>query len=210
MVIWKKYYNKNFKKKEKNLKINSNSHFFNYLNVEFKFYFKSLFHYLSYNTESKLLSYYLKPFFNVMLVLEHIKFNFYQSCFYLFLNSLFLSQIYFVTYIIYFNFSKSNTNLQIMDSSGNSKIFYSSGLVNLTGKQKVARRLVLIKLFNLLTLLKLKFIKNLPVALHLKNVGSYNSLIIQKLKKKFFIQVIKTFELKAYNGCRKKKERRKR
>lgn len=210
MVIWKKYYNKNLKKKEKNFKNNSNRYFFNYLNVEFKFYFKSLFNYLSDNTESKLLRYYIKPFFNVMLVLEHIKVNFYQSCFYLFLNYLFLSKTYFVVYIIYFNFSKSNTNLQIMDSSGNSEIFYSSGLVNLTGKKKVVRKLVLIKLFNLLTLLKLTVIKNLPVALHLKNVGSYKFLIIKKLKKKFFIQVIKTFELKAYNGCRKKKERRKR
>ncbi len=97
-----------------------------------------------------------------------------------------------------------------MDSIGNSKNFYSAGLLNLKGKQKTIRKVVLIKLFNLLNLLKLKFIKNSPIALHLKNVGSNKFLILKKLKQKFFIKIIKTFELNAYNGCRKKKEKKKR
>lgn len=153
---------------------------------------------------------YLKSFLHVIFVLENIKTKFYQSCFSFLSKNFFQKQDFLVFYIIYFNFSKSNTNLQITDSSGKSKIFYSAGLVDLKGKHKVLRRLVLIRLFNLLKLLKLKFIKNAPVALHLKNVGSNKFLIIKKLKRKFFIKIIKTFELDAYNGCRKKKERRKR
>jgi ribosomal protein S11 len=153
---------------------------------------------------------YIKSFINVVVSLESIKAKLYQSCFLFFQNNFSKNQEFFVFYIIYLNYTSSNTHLHVIDSSGKSKIFYSSGLVDIKGKQKIVRRLVLVRLFNLLSLLKLKFIKNSPVALHLKNVGSNKFLIIKKLKRKFFIKVIKMFELNAYNGCRKKKERRKR
>lgn len=153
---------------------------------------------------------YIKPILKIIFILKNIKTLFYQSCCYFLFNNKIKKRDFFIFYVIYFNFSISNTNLQIMDSLGNSKIFYSAGLVDLKGKQKVVRKLVLVKLFNILTLLKLKLIKNAPIALHLKNVGSSKFLIVKKLKRKFFIKIIKSFELTAYNGCRKKKERRKR
>jgi hypothetical protein len=152
----------------------------------------------------------VKSFLNVIFVLENIKNTFYQSFFLLLSKKYFQKRDFLVFYVIYFNFSASNTNLQLVDSSGKSIIFYSAGLVNLKGKQKILRRLVLIRLFNLLSLLKSKFIKNAPVALHLQNVGSNKFLIVKKLKRKFFIKIIKSFELDAYNGCRKRKEKRKR
>jgi hypothetical protein len=197
-----------------------------YFKVELKYFLKSLFKKYNFNFTNminknfyikkdkiqlnQIVSKYLNSFLNPISVLEKIKTNFYQICFYLLFKNFIQKQDFLIFYVIYFNFSGSNTNLQITDSKGKSKIFYSAGLVNLKGKQKVLRRLVLVKLFNILTLLKLKFIKNYPVALHLKNVGSNKFLILKKLKRKFFIKIIKTFELSAYNGCRKKKERRKR
>lgn len=153
---------------------------------------------------------YSESFLNVKVVLENIKIKFYQSCFFFLSNYFYRKHDFLIFYILYFNFSSSNTSLHITDSSGKSKIFYSAGLLDLKGKQKVVRRLVLVRLFNLLTLLKLKFIKNFPVAVHFKNVGSNKFLIVKKLKRTFFIKIIKTFELTAYNGCRKKKKRRKR
>lgn len=195
----------------------------NYLKIELNNYFKSFIKDNFTTVQKK--SFYIKKdksqlnnivqkyfnsFLNIISVLENIKINFYQSCFYFLSKNFFQKQDFLIFYILYFNFSVSNTNLQITDSNGKSKIFYSAGLLDLTGKQKVLRKLVLIKLFNLLTLLKRKFIKNSPVALHFKNVGSNKFLILKKLKRKFFIKIIKTFELTAYNGCRKKKERRKR
>ena len=230
--IQKKYTNEPsvaFLVNQEYLVLNNNLQIFmfirNYLKIELKNYFKSSFKtsfdfknvknktfYIKKdkNFLNEILKKYLNSFKNVIFVLENIKMNFYQSCSYFLLRNFYQKQEFLVFYIIYFNFSSSNTNLQITDSSGKSKIFYSAGLVNLKGKQKVLRRLVLVRLFNLLALLKLKFIKNFPVALHFKNVGSNKFLILKKLKLKFFIKIIKTFELNSYNGCRKKKERRKR
>jgi len=220
MITWKKYYNKTIKKTSQKKKLNNivkNQIFIilNYLNnvqKQFKSNNKISFIIItkkSYNFHT-LLQNYIKPFFNVLFALKNIKTLFYQSCYYFLFKKNIKKQNFLIFYVIYFNFSTSNTNLQITDSLGNSKNFYSAGLIDLKGKQKIVRKLVLVKLFNLLTLLKLKLIKNTPIALHLKNVGSSKFLIIKKLKKKFFIKVIKTFELSAYNGCRKRKEKRKR
>jgi len=115
-----------------------------------------------------------------------------------------------VSYVICFNFSQSNSIIQVSNANGHSKFFCSAGLVDLTGKQKIARRLVLLRFLRILSLLKLKLIKNQPVALHLKNVGFNKYFITKKLKNKFFIKLVKTFNLSPYNGCRKKKEKRKR
>lgn len=195
------------------LKIDLTNFFINSFNfLELNKYKQLFITLLNFNFESyqKNLKNNIKIFINSIFVLQNIKTKFYQSCFSFLSNNFCQKHDFLIFYVIYFNFSLSNTYLQITDSSGKSKIFYSAGLVDLKGKQKVLKKLVLVKLFNLLTLIKRKFIKNAPVALHFKNVGSTKLLIVKKLKRKFFIKIIKTFELKAYNGCRKKKERRKR
>lgn len=220
MVIWKKHYNKETtifdKKKYKN---NVENSFQNNNQVYlYQDYFKSNFNTDQIKTpenypksrDNKSVKKILHSFLNSISTLENILVKLYQSCFYLMFSSFFLKQNFLVFYNIYFNFLPSNTNLQVSDSIGNSKLFYYSGLLDLKGKQKIVRKLVLNRLFSLLSLLKTKIIKNYPVALHLKNVGSYKFLIIKKLKQKFFVRIIKTFDLKAYNGCRKKKEKRKR
>lgn len=113
-----------------------------------------------------------------------------------------------VMYIIDISFSRSNTFLHVLDFAGNLKFFCSAGYFNYSGKSKRSR-LTILKEFYRILLLKLKFLKGRPVALHLKNVGSYKFRIIKKLKKKFFIKIIRNFNLYPHNGCRKKKIRRK-
>nr|UQS76190.1 ribosomal protein S11 [Haslea ostrearia] len=117
---------------------------------------------------------------------------------------------FLLTYIICFSFSPKNTLLHITDIWGNLKFRYSAGLVGITGKQKKNRILVLTRLFNMLQRLKITFLKNKPIALHLNNVKSYKYFIIKRLKKDFFIKVIKNYETYPYNGCRKKKRLHKR
>lgn len=113
-----------------------------------------------------------------------------------------------VMYIINISFSKANTTIHVSDIKGNMKFFYSAGSVGLVGKQKKNRRVAISKLISLL-LKKATFLKDKPIALHLNNVNFYNSLIINKLKHTLYIRIIKRFNQTPYNGCRKKKIRRK-
>jgi len=113
-----------------------------------------------------------------------------------------------VMYIVNITFTKANTIIHVSDIKGNMKLFYSAGSVGLMGKQKKNRRIAVSKLISLL-LKKATFLKNKPLALHLNNVNFYNSLIVNKLKHALYIRVIKRFNQTPYNGCRKKKIRRK-
>ena len=111
-------------------------------------------------------------------------------------------------YTLNINFSRSNTLCSIMDCSGNTKFFYSAGLFKLKGRQKIFRSLVL-KHFYKILILKLKFLRKKPLILSLKNIGLNNLWFLKKLRKKFFIVSVKIFSSYSYNGCRKKKIRRK-
>jgi ribosomal protein S11 len=115
---------------------------------------------------------------------------------------------FFVMYIISISFLKANTTIHVSDIKGNIKLFYTAGSVNLTGKQKRQRGIAIARLISLLSK-KSTFIGKKPIALHLTNVLSHKSLIVNKLKRNFFIQVVRSFNQAPYNGCRKKKIRRK-
>lgn len=118
------------------------------------------------------------------------------------------SEDFLVSYTITISFLKSNTTVCVSDIKGNVKLFYSSGSVDLVGKQKKNRVKSVSRLLSLL-FKKALFVKNSPVAVHLYNVSFHKFLIINKLKNKFFIKIIKSFNKTPYNGCRKKKIRRK-
>lgn len=115
-----------------------------------------------------------------------------------------------IVYIIYFSFSATNTFLHVTDTFGNLKFRYSAGLVDFKGKQKKSRVQVLTRFFRELRKLKINFLKDKPIALHLSNVGYYKYFITKNLKKNFFVRLIKSYETYSYNGCRKKKRLRKR
>lgn len=114
----------------------------------------------------------------------------------------------FVVYIIEISFAKRNTLFHISDCLGNTKFFYSAGSFQQKGKNKVSHLIVLRKFYRML-ILKLKFLKKVPVAIHFKNTDSNMFWFLQKLKKKLFISVVKHFNYYPYNGCRQKKIRRK-
>lgn len=113
-----------------------------------------------------------------------------------------------VMYIISISFLKANTTIHISDVKGNIKLFYSSGSVGLAGKQKKKRRVAVLKLISLL-LKRATFLSKKPVAIHLTNVNFYKNLIVGKLKRTLYVRIIKSFNQAPYNGCRKKKLRRK-
>lgn len=153
---------------------------------------------------------YVKNLKSKSLLLSQIRENNYKSVHQTLLSNknIVVTRNYLVTYIIDICFSKSNTFLHVMDFSGKLKFFYSSGSFNYSGKSKKARYTVFRDLYKML-LSKLKFLKGKPVALHLKNVGYSKSWIIKKLKKKFFITCVRSFNSYPHNGCRKRKMRRK-
>lgn len=114
-----------------------------------------------------------------------------------------------VMYIIDITFSRSNTFLNVMDASGKLKFFCSAGHLNFKGKRNKKSRFLVFKSICHILLTKLKFLKGKPIALHLKNVGFKRFQIIKKLKAHFFIKLVKIFNLFPFNGCRKKKVKRK-
>lgn len=117
-------------------------------------------------------------------------------------------QDFVIMYIVTLTFSKSNIMVHISDVMGNVKWFCSSGSLKITGKQKKQKRSVVLKLI-LFLFKEANFILKKPVALHLNNVGSSQTFVINKLQKEIYIKIIKSFNQIPYNGCRKKKIRRK-
>lgn len=114
----------------------------------------------------------------------------------------------FISYTIDISFSKVNILLHVMDFSGKLKFSSSAGSLSHKGKSKKVRILILKSMINLL-LKNCSFLQSKPIALHLKNVKFLKRWIVRKFKKKFFIQIVKNFNIYSYNGCRKKKIRRK-
>jgi ribosomal protein S11 len=119
-----------------------------------------------------------------------------------------LTNDFFISYTITISFLRANTNIHVSDIKGNIKLSYTAKSVNLVGKQKRRRNIAVTKLISLLVK-KAQFLKNKPIAVHLNNVTFHKFLIISKLKKNFLIKTIKSFNQAPYNGCRKKKQRRK-
>lgn len=115
---------------------------------------------------------------------------------------------YLIKYVVSITFTKSNTLLHVSDFSGKLKLFLSAGSINYLGKNKKNRNSVLRDFFRILAE-KGRFLKNQPIALHFKNVGSFKFKILKALKKKFLVLIVKNFNSYPYNGCRVKKIRRK-
>ena len=149
---------------------------------------------------------YLKKMQNNVHVLDKLKETNYKKVNLHFRTQILSLKTTFVMYIIEISFSKKNTLFHVSDSSGNVKFFCSAGFLNKKGK--TSRQLVLRKFYQILVS-KVKFVKKFPVAIHFKNTDSTMFWFLEKLKKKFFITVVKHFIYYPYNGCRKKKNSKK-
>lgn len=156
--------------------------------------------------------FYMKNLLNQVIYLKKLKTNDYKSlCVKKFgiQNSKEMSpESFIVMYVISISFLKANTTIHVSDIKGTLKLYYSAGSVDLTGKQKKKRRIAVSKLISLL-LKKANFLNKKPIALHLNNVNFYKNLIVRKLRRNLYIKIIKIFNQTPYNGCRKKKLRRK-
>lgn len=112
-------------------------------------------------------------------------------------------------YIVGISLSNTNVNIYISDIKGSIVYSLSAGSASITGKQKRKKSIVLIKLLQFLTL-KVKFIGETPVVLHLKNFTNfYTSLVLSAVEKHLVIDAIRIYNNKPYNGCRPKKVKRK-
>jgi ribosomal protein S11 len=155
---------------------------------------------------------YVKNLWNQVTYLKKLKTNDYKSLglqkFSMYTNKEINSQNFIVVYIVNISFLKANTTIHVSDTHGNLKLFFSAGSVDLAGKQKKKRRIAVSKLISLL-FKKASFLGRKPVALHLNNINFYKNLIVRKLKRNLYLKVIKIFNQTPYNGCRKKKLRRK-
>ena len=152
---------------------------------------------------------YFKQLNNQISLVENIKKKDYKALNSdLFFKKFILKEKLLVKYILDISFLKTNTFIHVIDCNGNIKFFYSAGSLNYKGKQKLARVLILNKFFKML-ILQLKFLKNQPVAIHFKNTGFKIFWFLKKLKTKMFIVCVKNFNVNSYNGCRKKKVKRK-
>lgn len=110
-----------------------------------------------------------------------------------------------ILYIVNVILSPTNTFVNVVDLKGNVLISISAGSLNLTKFQKKTQPLALLSVFKVL-LLKAKFLKNKPVALHFKNVKRFHeSFFINILKTKLYIQSFQSYNLVPHNGCRPKK-----
>ena len=113
-----------------------------------------------------------------------------------------------LSYIVTISFLETNTFLHVVNPNGNPIFFCSAGSFKYKGKQKKLRFLIFQSLFKVLVS-KLSFLDKKPIALHLNNVDSNKPWILKKLNKRFFIKVIKNYNMYPLNGCRKSKKRRK-
>lgn len=125
-----------------------------------------------------------------------------------FINNKFIKYDNLIMYIIHISFHRTNTLLHVTDFSGKLAFFCSAGDLSYKGKSKKARIQVLKSMIRLI-LKNLTFLRNKPIALHLTNVRFMKYNILKKLKTFFFIKIVNNFDLYPYNGCRKRKARRK-
>lgn len=115
-----------------------------------------------------------------------------------------------VTYTLAVVFSLRNTRVMLLSSSGRLIRSYSGGFAGFKHQKKTSRQLVVRKI---LASLKPTYFNNVAnfntVSLHLYNVGDKKSSIVKLVSQFFLVVSIKLFNSIPYNGCKKKKLRRK-
>lgn len=116
-----------------------------------------------------------------------------------------------VAYIVHMLQNRTNTVFHITDSLGNLLYSCNASALGFTGKAKRKARNAVLKKFtsNIISSNHFSFLKNQPIALHLKNVGALKRWVVKSLQNFFYIENIRFFNTVTFNGCRNKKIRRK-
>lgn len=116
-----------------------------------------------------------------------------------------------VTHIVYVIQNRTNLVMHVANSNGNLMYSVNAHSVGFTGKAKQRAQVSIVKKFLhvLITSSELAFLKSKPVALHLTNIGFIKQFVVKKLKNFLFIESVRIFTVVPFNGCRKKKLRRK-
>lgn len=112
-----------------------------------------------------------------------------------------------IYYIIVILSTKSNIFFHVINCFGLELFSFSTSLLN-SNKQKLKQTQYLQKFLEFL-LLKMKFLTNKPLAIHFFNVDLSFDFLIQQFYLKLILLSVKIFVNICYNGCRKKKFKRK-
>ncbi len=130
------------------------------------------------------------------------------SYFILYLHSSFFNNQKLLSYVMNISLSPTNTVISLSSIKGNPKFFYSAGMFNLQKRQKTRQPKAIITILRAL-LLKSKFLKTKPAAIHFNNLFSnHQSYIFKKLKQKVFAKLVTSYLYGPHNGCWLKKKKR--
>lgn len=120
------------------------------------------------------------------------------------ISCVFTKYDFIVQKIVTISLTFSNSFLTIQNFKGKKNYNFSIKATKLyAGKIKNLNNQILKHYYKVL-ILKLKLVK-IPVALHFYNLTVNFSWFIQKLAKRNFIVIVKSFKKYSHNGCRKKK-----
>ena len=122
----------------------------------------------------------------------------------------FLDETVFVNYIIGISISKTKIIVYLTDIKGEVIYFNTSGLLNITKKQRRKKIVVIFKLLKILLFKYKNLNKNKKIALHFKNLDKKTVLNILFFITKYLknIKIIKIINNQPHNGCRPKKIKR--
>ena len=146
-----------------------------------------------------------------LLLLVYINLHTLQTKINYFITYLYISFFYnqkLISYIISINLSSTNSVINVNNTKGNPKFFYSAGMYNLQKSQKTKQPKAIITILRAL-LVKSKIFKTKPVSVHFNNLFfNHQSYILKKLKKKVFTKLVKSYIYSSHNGCRLRKKKR--
>lgn len=113
----------------------------------------------------------------------------------------------FINFIILISSKKSNIFLHLLDSLGNELLFYSIGSIGLN--KKLFKEPIVLQNFIKKVFINLNILKNKPIVIHILNINYNTNWFINQLTTKLILFSTNFLFCFAYNGCRKKKLKKK-
>ena len=105
-------------------------------------------------------------------------------------------------YILTIKYYKTNTRIILSDIKGRTIFSKSAGEINLKGRSKKSKRVLIVNKLLKQLLQEYPETKNKPTVLHLYKTGYSKKTLIRILMAHYFIIWVKDFNQGPYNGCR--------